>query len=204
VKDVIVSCDVECFSRISSFFCLYEREMSCNDIDLRWNLFFEAWKIFDNVFSKNDDDDVNWFESSFIIDSIWMYRDLKTQNFLNVRYFSVLTQKSLQASRKVVLSTAHSDEYFEDSANVARVIRDLILIIDDICDFTRVMMIIWTIWNSSSIKISRANLWSASQNCCSWKTRIIVSASRWIMKALWNIHARRIEIRRKTEIDCYE
>jgi hypothetical protein len=35
VKDVIISCDVECFSRISSSFCSYEREMSCNDIDFR-------------------------------------------------------------------------------------------------------------------------------------------------------------------------
>ncbi len=107
--------------------------------------FLEIWKIFDNVFNKNDDDDVNWFESSFIIDSIWIYRDLKTQNSLNVRYFSVLTQKSLQASRKIVLFTVHFDEYFESSANVAQMIRDLILIIDDICDFIRMMMIIWTI-----------------------------------------------------------
>jgi hypothetical protein len=73
-----------------------------------------------------------------------MYRDLKTQNFLNVRYFSVLTQKSLQASRKTVLSIAHSDEYLGDSTNVARVIRDLILIVDSlfICDFIRMIVII--------------------------------------------------------------
>ncbi len=71
-----------------------------------------------------------------------MYRDLKTQSSLNVRYFSVEIRKSLQASRNVVLFTVHFDEYFEDSANVARMIRDLILIIDDICDFTRMMMII--------------------------------------------------------------
>jgi hypothetical protein len=178
--------------------------MSYNDIDLRWNLFFDVWKISDNVFNKNDDDDVNWFESSFIIDSIWMYRDLKTQNFLNVRYFSVEIQKSLQASRKIVLFIVHSDEYFEDSANVARVIRDLIVIIDDICDFIRMMMIIWTIWNNFSIKISRTNLWSTSQNCCSWKTWITVSASRWIMKALWNLHTRKIKVCQRIEINCYE
>jgi hypothetical protein len=142
MNDVVVSWIVECSSRISSFFCSYESEMSCNDIDLWWNFFFNVWEIFDNVFNKNDNDDVNWFESSLIIDLIWMYRDLKTQSSLNVRYFSVEIRKSLQASRNVVLFTVHFDEYFEDSANVARMIRDLILIIDDICDFTRMMMII--------------------------------------------------------------
>jgi hypothetical protein len=33
--------------------------MFWSDIDLRWNFFLKVWKIFDNVFNKNDDDDVN-------------------------------------------------------------------------------------------------------------------------------------------------
>ncbi len=173
--------------------------MLCSEIDLRRSFFLNADEILRSVLNRNEDcdDEDNWFESSFDIDSIWTYRDLNTQNFLNVRYFSIETQKSLQIFRNAVLFTAHSDQYFRNSIDVARVIRDLILIVVEIClicDFTLMMMIIWTIWNNFFIKISRANLWSTSQNCWSWKIWVIVSVSRWIMKALRNVRDERIKV----------
>ncbi len=73
-----------------------------------------------------------------------MYRDLNTQNFLNVRYSSIEIQKTLHASRKTLLSTAHFTKYSDDSAEATRVSRDFVFETSDcrIDDLTFVMIII--------------------------------------------------------------
>jgi hypothetical protein len=155
--------------------------MLCNEIDLRWNFFLSAEKILRSASSRveNCDDDDNWSKSSFNLDSVESSRDLNTKNSLNVRYFSVDTQKTLHASRNAVLFTTHSEKYSNDSAKTTRVARDLILIENSrICDLIFVMIIIWTVCKSFSIKISRANLWFASQN---W-----FSSNVWMMIVSFN------------------
>jgi hypothetical protein len=99
-----------------------------------------------------------------------MYRDLKTQNFLEVRYFSIDIQKTLHVFRKTVLFIAHFDEYFDNSVEIALISRYFVLIeIWIICDFIFVIMIICTICRNFSIRISFANLCSTTQNWLSWK-----------------------------------
>jgi hypothetical protein len=166
--------------------------MLWREIDLRWIFLLETWEISDNAFKRDDDGDVNWSKFSFKFDSIEFRCDLKTQNSLNVWYFSVETQKTLHVSRNAVLSTIHSDEYLNNLTKTARMIRDLILTESNrIWDLIFVMIIIWMICKSFSIRISRANLCFASQNWFSSKASRTIASFKWIMKIAWNVYAQK-------------
>ncbi len=170
--------------------------MLCREIDLRWNLFLSVERILRNASSKKKDcdDEDNWSNSSFNLDSIESIRDLNTKNSVNVRYSFVETLNTLHASRNAVLSTTHFDEYSNNSTNVARVTRNLILIENNqICDLIFVMMIIWMICKNSFVKISRANLWSTSQNWFNSNVWMMIVFFSWIMKSSWNVHAQKKE-----------
>ncbi len=141
--------------------------MLCRKIDLRWNFFLNVEKILKNILSRKRkcDDDDNWLNSSFNFDFVESSRDLNTKNSFDVRYFFVEIQKTLHVSRNAVLFTTHFEKFSKDSTQTTRMIRNLILIESNrICDLIFVIIIIWMICKNSSIKIFRANLWSASQN----------------------------------------
>lgn len=95
---------------------------------------------------------------------------LKLSYWLNVRYSSVLTQNSLIASRKAVLSIAQFEEYpefFEEEAFV------VLVLMDRTTGLRLTVIMIWTVCNISPVINFLANWWSVWRN--SWSSKVVLT-----------------------------